>query len=191
MGLDLLDDAAAEIGVQHQLAACAARDDLRGRAAHVDVQKVELVFFNGRCGLAHDLGYLAEDLHAVGCAVGFGFEQADRFVVVVDQRPAGHHLADRKSCAVLGHQRRQGASVKPAIGPKTARWGRVIFPIFRESILSLVLLDNGLQKLYTINKKGTVCEWSASFRHEIKKNDRRLWERGGHFFLLLKMIQLI
>ena len=31
-------------------------------------------------------------------------EQADRFVVVVDQRPAGHHLADRKSCAVLGHQ---------------------------------------------------------------------------------------
>ena len=60
--------------------------------------------------------------------------------------------------------RRQGASVKPAIGPKTARWGRVIFPIFRESILSLVLLDNGLQKLYTINKKGTVCEWSASFR---------------------------
>ena len=104
VGLDLLDDAAAEVGVQHQLAACAARDDLRGRAAHVDVQKVELVFFNGRCGLAHDLGYLAEDLHAVGYTVGFGFEQADRFVVVVDQRPAGHHLADRKSCAVLGHQ---------------------------------------------------------------------------------------
>ena len=87
--------------------------------------------------------------------------------------------------------RRQGASVKPAIGPKTARWGRVIFPIFRESILSLVLLDNGLQKLYTINKKGTVCEWSASFRHEIKKNDRRLWERGGHFFLLLEIVHVI
>ena len=31
-------------------------------------------------------------------------EQADRFVIVVDQRPAGHHLADRKACAVLGHQ---------------------------------------------------------------------------------------
>ena len=104
VGLDLLDDAAAEVGVQHQLAARAARDDLRGRAAHVDVQKVELVFFNGRCGLAHDLGHLAEDLHAVGCAVGFGFEQADCFVVVVDQRSAGHHLADRKACAVLGHQ---------------------------------------------------------------------------------------
>ena len=53
---------------------------------------------------------------------------------------------------------------KDAIGPKTARWGRVIFPIFRESILSLVLLDNGLQKLHTINKKGTACEWSASFQ---------------------------
>jgi len=53
------------------------------------------------------------------------------------------------------------------------------------------LLDNGLQKLYTINKKGTVCEWSASFRHEIKKNDRRLWERGGHFFLLLEIVQVI
>ena len=54
--------------------------------------------------ICSSVGGLAEDLHAVGCAVGFGFEQADRFVVVVDQRPAGHHLADRKSCAVLGHQ---------------------------------------------------------------------------------------
>ena len=53
------------------------------------------------------------------------------------------------------------------------------------------MLDNGLQKLYTINKKGTVCEWSASFRHEIKKNDRRLWERGGHFFLLLEIVHVI
>ena len=104
VGLDLLDDAAAEVRIQHQLTARAARDDLGGRTAHIDVQKVEGVCFDGRCGLAHDLRHLAKDLHAIGCTVGFGLEQADRLVVVVDQRPAGHHLADRKACAVLGHQ---------------------------------------------------------------------------------------
>jgi hypothetical protein len=48
------------------------------------------------------------------------------------------------------------------------------------------LLDNGLQKLYTINKKGTVCEWSASFRHEIKKNDRSLSGLGRSFLFAVK-----
>ena len=71
------------------------------------------------------------------------------------------------------------------------RWGRVIFPIFKGSILSLVLLDKRLQKLYTVNKKGTVCEWSASFQRWFKKNDRSLSGRGGHFFLPLKIVQLI
>ncbi len=35
-------------------------------------------------------------------------EQADRFVVVVDQRPAGYHLADGKASAVLRHQAAAG-----------------------------------------------------------------------------------
>ena len=99
-----LHNTAAAVGVKHQLAARPARDDLGGRAAHVDVQKIERVLFHGGSGLPHDLGHLAKDLHAVGGTVGFGLEQADGFVVAVYQRPAGHHLTDGKTGSVLGHQ---------------------------------------------------------------------------------------
>ena len=104
----LLHDAPAAVGVQHQLAARAAGDDLRCRAAHVDVHKVELVLLDGGSGFAHDLGHFAEDLHPVGCTVGLCLQQADRLVVTVDQRPAGHHLADGKARAVLCHQAAAG-----------------------------------------------------------------------------------
>ena len=104
VGHHLLHDLAAGIGVQHQLAASAPGDDLRGRAAHVDVQKIKIVLLDGGGGLPHDLGHLAKDLHAVGRAVGLGFQKADGFVVAVHQRPAGYHLADGKACAMLGHQ---------------------------------------------------------------------------------------
>ena len=105
---NLLHDAAAAVRVQHQLAACAAGHDLGGRAAHVDIHKVELVLFDGGGGFAHDLGHFAKDLHAIGCTVGFGLEQAHRLVVAVHQRPAGHHFAHSKACTVLGHQAAAG-----------------------------------------------------------------------------------
>ena len=108
VGHNLLHDAPAAVRVQHQLAACAAGHDLGGRAAHVDIHKVELVLFDGGGGFAHDLGHFAKDLHAIGCTVGFGLEQAHRLVVAVHQRPAGHHFADRKARTVLRHQAAAG-----------------------------------------------------------------------------------
>ena len=108
VGHHLLHDAAAAVRVQHQLAARAAGHDLGGRAAHVDVHKVELIRFHSGGGFAHDLGHLAKDLHAIGCPVGFCLQQADRLVVAVHQCPAGHHFADRKACAVLRHQAAAG-----------------------------------------------------------------------------------
>ena len=136
----LLDDPAAEVGVQHQFAAGTAGDDLRGRAAHVDVQKVESVFLDGSGCFAMIWGTSPEDLDAVGGTVGFGLEQADRFVVVVDQRPAGHHSLTVKPAPCCAIRRRQGASVKPAMGPNTARWGRVMCWIFKGSIVFLFCL---------------------------------------------------
>ena len=105
---NLLHDAPAAVWVQHQLTACAAGHDLGGRAAHIDIHKVELVLFDGGGGFAHDLGHFAKDLHAIGCTVGFGLEQAHRLVVAVHQRPAGHHFAHSKACTVLGHQAAAG-----------------------------------------------------------------------------------
>ena len=67
-----------------------------------------MVLLNGRRGLSHDLGHLAKDLHAVGGPVGLRLEQADRFVVAVHQRPAGHHFAHSKTRTVLGHQAAAG-----------------------------------------------------------------------------------
>ena len=104
----LLHDPAADVRVQHQFAARAAGHDLGGRTAHVDVQEIELVLFNGRRGLAHDLGHLAEDLNPIGCPVGLRFQQADRFVVAVHQCPAGHHLADGEARSMLRHQAAAG-----------------------------------------------------------------------------------
>ena len=108
VGHNLLHDAPAAVRVQHQLAACAAGNDLGGRAAHVDVHKIEFVLFHGSGGFAHDLGHFAKDLHAVGRAVGLGLQHADRLVVAVNKRPAGHHFAHRKARTVLGHQAAAG-----------------------------------------------------------------------------------
>ena len=116
MGHHLLYDTAAAVRVQHQPAACTAGDDLRGRAAHVDVHKVKIILLDGSGGFAHDLGHFAEDLHAVGRAVGFRLEQADRLVVAVHQRPAGHHFADGKARPVLGHQAAAGCVRKARHG---------------------------------------------------------------------------
>ena len=104
----LLHDAPAAVGVQHQLAARPAGNDLRGRAAHVDVHKVKFVLLNGGGGLAHDLRHFAEDLHPIGCAVGRCLQQADSLMVAIHQRPAGYHFADGKARTVLCHQAAAG-----------------------------------------------------------------------------------
>ena len=116
VGHHLLYDPPAAVGVQHELAARAAGDDLRGRAAHVDVHKVKIILLDGGSGFAHDLGHLAKNLYAVGGPVGFRLEQADRLVVAVDQRPAGHHFAHGKARAVLGHQAAAGCIRKARHG---------------------------------------------------------------------------
>ena len=172
----LLDDPAAEVGVQHQFAAGAAGDDLRGRAAHVDVQKVESVFLDGGGCFAHDLGHFAEDLDAVGGTVGFGLEQADRFVVVVDQRPAGHHLTDCETGPVLRHQAAAGRIGEACHGAEHG-------PVGQGDVLDLqrfhcvpLLLDKTIKNYYTTNRERRWLQnGQLLLGSGVKKNDRLLW----------------
>ena len=57
-------------------------------------------------------------------------EQADRFVVVVDQRPAGHHFTDGKTGSVLGHQ-------PPGRGIGKARHGAEHCPVGQRDLPDL------------------------------------------------------
>ena len=162
VGENLLHDLPTQVRVQHQLAARAAGDNLRGRAAHVDVEKIEVVFFNGGGGFAHDLRHFSEDLDAVGRAVGLGLEQADRLVVVVDQRPAGYHLADGEARAVLGHQAAAGRVGKARHGAEHRPVGQGDILKFQRFHCVPLLLDKTMKNYYSTNRESADCKMVSS-----------------------------
>ena len=162
VGEDLLHDLPTQVRVQHQFAARTAGDDLRSRAAHVDVEKIEVVFFNGGGGFAHDLRHLAEDLHPVGCAVRLCLQQADGLMVAVHQRPAGHHLADRKACAVLRHQAAAGRVGKARHGAEHCPVGQGDILKFQRFHCVPLLLDKTMKNYYTANRESADCKMVSS-----------------------------
>ena len=103
-------------------------------------------------------------------------EQADRFVVVVDQRPAGHHLTDCETGPVLRHQAAAGRIGEACHGAEHG-------PVGQGDVLDLqrfhcvpLLLDKTIKNYYTTNRERRWLQnGQLLLGSGVKKNDRLLW----------------
>ena len=89
----------------HETAAITGIGDFGHGATHIDVQKITAGDLKSQsCTLGHHIRVVAKDLRAAKTSLVL-LEQCGAFLILVHQRPGGHHFRDRDICTQLSTHR--------------------------------------------------------------------------------------
>ena len=117
------DHPAAEFGVKQQLAACPARGNLGGRAAHIQIKNIKgnALFPHDCNGLFEGFRLGADQLNCINAVRMLVPQKRQAFFIAERDGLGGGHLAHRPRCAVIRHQVTAGRIGQPRHGGKDRR----------------------------------------------------------------------